>query len=381
MALHTDNFITSKPYTGLQFHSASAPPRLAKLDMPAPTAGTVVVRPLYAIVVQYANQIFANGNPRGYKYPLPFVPGGTCVARVEAVPPDAARLTPGQLVFVEMTVRARDDADTKVLRGFSEGATAGTRRLLAADSPWRNGVWATLATAPLEGVHALDEEVLVSQLGYRIEELGALSQLVVPYGGLADIGVKAGETVLIAPATGTFGSGAVHIAAAMGARVIAMGRNDEALAKLSQISDRVSTVKISGDVEEDTKVLARFGPLDVFFDISPASAKNSSHFQAGIASLRTGGRVSLMGGLRGGVELPYSQITHKGLTIKGTFMNTAQQARDLIKLIERDILKIGSRSGMEARGKYRLEEWEEAFSAAAEKSGPGNAVYFTPNVE
>ncbi|KAI2611727.1 uncharacterized protein GGS25DRAFT_207331 [Hypoxylon fragiforme] len=44
-------------YTGLQFSSASPP-------------GTVLVRPLYAIVVQYANQIFANGNPRGHRYPL-----------------------------------------------------------------------------------------------------------------------------------------------------------------------------------------------------------------------------------------------------------------------------------------------------------------------
>ena len=61
-----------------------------------------------------------------------------------------------------------------------------------------------MATAPVESVHALDEEVLVRRLGYKIEELGSLSQLVVPYGGLSDIGVRPGETVAIAPATGSF---------------------------------------------------------------------------------------------------------------------------------------------------------------------------------
>lgn len=77
---------------------------------------------------------------------LPFVPGGTCIARVAAVPVDATRLAPGQLVSVEMTVRARDDPGIKILRGFHEGAT----RLLSAEggkggSPWRNGVWEELA--------------------------------------------------------------------------------------------------------------------------------------------------------------------------------------------------------------------------------------------
>lgn len=67
----------------------------------------------------------------------------------------------------------------------------------------------------------------------------------------------------------------MRIAAATGARVIAMGRSEDALEQLGRISDRVATVKISGDVEEDVEALARFGPLDVFFDISPDSAKDS----------------------------------------------------------------------------------------------------------
>lgn len=367
-------------YTGLLFHSPSSPPTLAALPTPVPTAGTVIVKPLYSIIVQYANEIFTNGNPRGYKYPLPLVPGGACVARVAAVPPDATSLKPGQLVFVEVTVRGRDDPNTKILRGFHEGTSEGSRRLMRGE--WRNGCWATLSTAPLESVHVLDEDVLIGKLGYKLEEFGSLSQLVVPYGGLADIGLKPGETILIAPATGAFSSAAVHIALAMGARVIAMGRNEAALAELKKLAEpgRVETVKISGDVQEDINALAKFGPLDVYFDISPRPASKSSHIRAGIMSLGPGGRMSLMGGIPDDIGIPYWHITHNGLTIKGTFMNTIQQAKDLIKLIERGVLKIGSRAGMEVTGKYKLEDWEQAFRAAAE-GGPGKSVQFIPNGE
>ncbi|KAI0013377.1 NAD(P)-binding protein [Xylariaceae sp. FL0662B] len=368
-------------YTGLLLHSASEPPTLAALPTPVATAGTVIVRPLYAIIVQYANEIFANGNPRGYKYPLPLVPGGTCIARIAAAPPEATCLRPGQLVFVEMTLRARDDPNIKVLRGYHEGAGEGSRRLMARDM--RNGVWATLATAPMEGVHVLDEDVLVGRLGYRLEELGTLSQLIVPYGGLSDVDLKAGETVLISPATGSFGSAAVRVALAMGARVIAMGRNESALADLTKLAEpgKVETVRISGVVEEDIDALAKFGSVDMFFDISPPKAGKSSHIRAGIMSLKPGGRMSMMGGIRGDIELPYWWITHNGITVKGTFMNTIQQAKDLIKTVERGVLKIGSRAGMIVAGKFRLEDWETALNVAAAEGGPGKSVYFIPNGE
>ncbi|KAI2639563.1 alcohol dehydrogenase GroES domain-containing protein [Hypomontagnella submonticulosa] len=368
-------------YTGLLFHSSSEPPTISTLPTPIPTSGTVIVKPLYSLIVQYADEIFLNGNPRGYKYPLPLVPGGSCIARVVAVPPDATCLIPGQLVFVELTVRGRDDPNIKILRGFHEGFSDGTRRLMSGE--WRNGCWATLSAAPMESVHALDEDLLVGKLGYKLEELGTLSQLVVPYGGLADVGLKPGETVLIAPATGSFSSAAVHVALAMGARVIAMGRNETALAKLKKLAEpgRIETVKISGNIQDDIDAITKFGPPDVYFDISPPQASESSHIKAGIMSLRPGGRLNLMGGIPGDIKLPYWHISYNGITIKGTFMNTTQQAKDLIKTVERGVLKIGSRVGMSVIGKFWLEDWEKALRFAATEGGPGKSAYFTPNRE
>jgi NADPH:quinone reductase-like Zn-dependent oxidoreductase len=61
----------------------------------------------------------------------------------------------------------------------------------------------------------------------------------VPYGGLRDIDLKPGETIIIAPAAGSFGGAAVKLALAMGALVIAVGRNPEALKKLAASYERI----------------------------------------------------------------------------------------------------------------------------------------------
>ncbi len=63
--------------------------------------------------------------------------------------------------------------------------------------------------------------------------------------------LKAGETVIVAPSTAHFGSAGVLAALAMGAgRVIAMGRNKEALEHLKTYDsmDRIRPVRIPGDV-------------------------------------------------------------------------------------------------------------------------------------
>lgn len=90
-------------YRALQIHSASEPATIVTKPSPSlpPPSGTVILKPLQAIVVSYASEFLQNGNPRGYMYPLPLVPGPSCVGRVVAVPPDAPALKPGQLVFLD----------------------------------------------------------------------------------------------------------------------------------------------------------------------------------------------------------------------------------------------------------------------------------------
>lgn len=212
-------------------------------------------------------------------------------------------------------------------------------------------------------------------LGYGVEHLAFLSSLAVPYGGLRDVNLRPGETVIVAPATGAFGGAAVIVALAMGAKVIAMGRNRAALERIAASSDRVRAVRITGDQAAETAELKRDGPIDVFFDISPPEAEKSTHIKAAIMALRPRGRVSLMGGIRGDVAIPHSAVMHRNLLIKGTWMYPREYVPELIKMIEVGVLKLGQGRMC---GRFGLKEWMKAFDCAAENAGMGELTLIAP---
>ena len=199
-------------------------------------------------------------------------------------------------------------------------------------------------------------------------------RLIVPYGGLSHIDLKPGETIIIAPATGSFGGAAVKVALAMGARVIALGRNREALKRLAESHERIETVRITGDVQADTKSLQSFGPIDAYFDISPPEAANSTHFKSCILALRHSGRISLMGGLDGVLAIPIKVVVFRDLQLKGKWMYSRQHVKDLIKMVEMGLLKLGEQKVDE----FALEDWEKGFDAAAEYAGTGRAAIIVP---
>ncbi|KND91972.1 hypothetical protein TOPH_03280 [Tolypocladium ophioglossoides CBS 100239] len=369
-------------FKGLQFTSPTEPASVVDVPTPLPATGTVILRPLYSNIVPYAREIYCNGNPRAYNYPSPMIPGTSCICRIAAAAPDTPHLKAGMLVFMSGLLRPRDNISVPPsLQGMYMGATAESQALMKGE--WRNGSWAELVKVPAENIHILNEQVLTKGLGYDIEDLGYISTLAVAYGGLSDVGVRPGETVLVAPATGNFGSAAVFVALAMGAaKVIAMGRSQEKLkAVLEGAGDRVVTVPLSGNVEDDAAALQAHGPIDVYFDISPPFAGSLPHIKAGIIALRPKGRMSIMGGARGDVGLPYLMIVFKGLTLQGTFMYSRQQADELIKLVETGLLRMGKRAGMRTAGKFRLDKWEEAIEHAYNAAGPGKTTYFVPNGE
>lgn len=209
---------------------------------------------------------------------------------------------------------------------------------------------------PLENCLPLDEQRLVGELGYALEDLAHLVPPMVPYGGLCDGGLRAGETVLVSPATGKYGAAAVHVALAMDARVVALGRNETSLAKLAALGPRNSTVRITGDV-------------DVWIDLSPPEASASSHFRSCLQALRFGGRTSLMCAVMG-VGLDFSDITFRAATVKGTLMCSRDEALQVIKMAEAGVLPLGPKAG--------LDSFESALETAAKHSGPGEMVVVTP---
>ncbi len=186
---------------------------------------------------------------------------------------------------------------------------------------WRDGNFAEYANVPLENCNPLDETKLCQTLGYTHHDLMYLSYLLVPYGGLRDIGVQPGDTVAIFPATGGFCGAGVAVAASMGCKVIAMGRNEKEPARLKEYVHTgkagavIETVKITGDETKNAEALQAVGPIDAILDLSPPAAVNSTHLKSALTGLKYQGRISLMGLVD--FSLPSWRVIGNGITLKG----------------------------------------------------------------
>ncbi|KAJ6509056.1 chaperonin 10-like protein [Mycena sanguinolenta] len=348
---------------------------LVEQTLPQVGPGSAVIRVLAAAVLSYAANVYSGRRP--YPYPTPFVPGSTAIGRIAALGSDATLLKPGQLVFFDCFIAGRDDPTSLILHGLYSGTAPGSAKL--AEGEWRDSTYAEYAKVPLENCFPLDETRLLGDLGYKVEDLMYLGTMSVPFGGLRDVGVKAGEKVIIAPATGAFGGAAVIAALTMGARVVAMGRNADALERVKALNpDRIRIVLNTGDVTADAKELTTDGPADVFLDISPPEAVASTHMQSCILALRREGRASLMGGQRGLVALPIFEIMLHNLNVKGKWMYTKEDVRVLISLAETGYFKLGPAGGIATPTAFPLKDFIAAFEVAAENKSFGGGAVIVP---
>jgi D-arabinose 1-dehydrogenase-like Zn-dependent alcohol dehydrogenase len=365
----------------LIFPSAGQPLTVQTIPTPDAVPGSVIVRVL-ASTVEPATAHILSGEIPSLTVPTPLVLGGKAFGRVAAIGPDTTSLQVGQLVMLEPFVRGRDNPDVQILWGVGVfGANPMAKKLI--EGSWRNGMFAEYARAPLENCYALNERILLGSpaeggLGYSVADLTCLSRQLVAYGGLRGIDLKAGETVIVAPATGAYSGAAVEVASAMGARVIAVGRNLNKLQMIAASNARVNIVQLKGNVEEDLVSLQKFGPIDAYIDISPGAANNSTHVRSCLMALKPYGRASLMGFIQKDIAIPYAMAVLNNLTIRGQYMYEREDARGIIKLAEAGVLKLGKSSGHDVVGQFPLEEWEKAIETAKQNSEAGKMVLFTP---
>ena len=80
--------------------------------------------------------------------------------------------------------------------GLHEGSP---RSRILMDGEWRHATWAEYTKFPLENLFALNEDLLLKKQGYSIPDLCTLLTPLVSFGGLDEINLRAGETVVIAP--------------------------------------------------------------------------------------------------------------------------------------------------------------------------------------
>ncbi|OQU96301.1 Alcohol dehydrogenase GroES-like domain-containing protein [Cladophialophora immunda] len=360
----------------LVLSSLDAPLEVKSIAAPELIPGSAIVQVLSSPVLAYAAKLYSGA----LQYPLhpPMTVGGGAIGRIVAVGSDATHLAPGQLVLVDPMIRGRDDPAKSILLGVHGGLSEGAARLMKGD--WRDGSCAEFARWPLENIHALDEDKLKDGLGYSHHEMAYIIRFLVPLGGLAELDVRAGDRVVIAPATGQFGGAAVEVALALGADVVICGRKKDVLegmkATLGPVypRSRIDAVALSGTVDTDVAAIQHAGPVDKYLDFSPAAAAGSTHITSCLMSLRKGGRACFQGGIAQPVPIPYLLVMFNDLVIGGKFMYEREAIRRAIALVESGRLRF-ELPGLKAFG---LREWRDAFAAAERNGGWRQMVVLEP---
>ncbi|KAJ4158089.1 uncharacterized protein LMH87_008633 [Akanthomyces muscarius] len=362
-------------HRALQLESKESGFQVRVLATPQPTTGTAIVAVCSAAILPYHGAVYSGKHP--VQYPTPLVGGFSAIGRIAAVGPDATILAPGQLVYVDCVVRARDSPDEFFLSAISDGLTPGGRKLMA--GAWRDGTFAEFVAMPLENCIPLNEAKLCQVLGYSPQDLACMAYMLVPYAGLRDIRLEAGETIVICPATGFYSSLAVQVAITMGASVIALGRSEDKLKALAiDIHSRyplasMETVCITGDEAKDTAAIKTLGTVDAVLDITPSAASGSTHTRSAIKSLRRGGRISVMASTK---NIAVSEILLNGLTVKGKMMYERDAVIHFVKMLEAGLFP--KNGNLVKTTVFGLDEWKDAFSFAAENNGIGQCVVFKP---
>ncbi|KAM6514641.1 hypothetical protein FSOLCH5_008882 [Fusarium solani] len=368
----------------LWLSSFDDPPTLIDLPIPDATAGTVVVRILAAPIVPYTQLVHSGKLPQ-LNLSLPLVPNPNAVGRIHAVGPDAVRLKPGDLVYVDATIRGRDDPNVMIMMGHHSGEGTEGKKLMQGE--WRDGSLQQYQRAPLENVYKLDEQKLLKQWGYSPAILQSIAHYSVAGGAIIEAAdVKVAETVIIGPSGGSFGGLAVEVALTSGANVIALGRSEDKLIAMKEKlnNPRFSYVVMTGDNEIDTAAILAQTPngagADVVNDWTPGALKTAPFLTAAAGALKRKGRVVLSGGTPGHLEIPYHVIVHKDLQIMGKWMCEKSTLNKLINMMESGNLKVGVESGTEV-AIFSLEQHEEAIDHAAKNGAWRNYTVIAPNDE
>jgi alcohol dehydrogenase len=305
------------------------------IETPVPEArpGTVVVKLEASVLMSYIADYVAGKLPFYDAPDQPFTIGSNGVFTIHAVGRDVWHLRVGQRVMLSSHLVARENVaePSQLLLGV----TALGDKAIQRDFP--DGVLADYAVVAKELVTPLDE------LGHvRAPVLAAAIRFSVPYGGWWRGRLAVGETAIVTGATGAYGSAAVVLALALGAaRVVAVGRNAEALAGLAR--DRVVTVALTGDRAADTAAIraAAGGGGDVALDLV-GGARDAHATLAVLHALRRNGRLVLMGSAFAPLPIDYMAMIANNWELLGQFMFPADTYRKLFGLVRAGLLDLST---------------------------------------
>lgn len=317
--------------------SLDSPLRCDERPDPVLRPGSVVVDVMAVHVPAY---LTAMVDSTEIPLPVPLILGAGGIGMVSEVADDVYSLSRGDLVALDSLVESGDhDFPEDVLMGLGEigGRGIATEAVEAMRDQWRDGTMAQKVVMPAAAVTRLPGDVKHGEA----PRLAFLTWLGIAGEGVIQSGQRPGDVVAILGATGQMGGAAVLVALARGAsRVIAVGRNEAALQRLANLDARVSVVRLSGDIAEDTRAIIAIAPPHVVIDAA-GNVENANAFLAGLGSLRDEGTIIMMGGTRCDVPIPYGDVLRRRLTIKGSRMYRSQTMAEIWRLLEAGLVDLG----------------------------------------
>jgi alcohol dehydrogenase len=341
-----------------------------------PGPGGVLVRMQAVPILSYLRQVLDGS--LGYDTPpRPFTPGTNGIGVIDAVGPGVYHLRPGMRVVLNPHAIANElvAEPAQILVGLTamrssqaqQGQPDATAKPLQA--AWPDGTLAELARMPASVVTPLPPALDA----FPAERLAAIGKLAVPFGGFLRAGLQAGEIVVVNGATGYFGPAGAVLALALGAaRVVAAGRDRDALRDLAAASGgRLVPVALSGDRVADREALraAAGGPIDMALDLV-GRADSSGATLTSLRSLRRGGRLVLMGSVRQPLPLLVSEMLANEWHVMGCFMYPPDVPGRLAALIASGLLDL---SKVRVK-RFPFDQLDAAMDAAAKMRGSDMTV-------
>ena len=262
----------------MRCHAFGPPENLVfeDIDLPAPGPGEALVR-IERIGVNFPDSLIVEG---GYqlKPPFPFTPGTEVAGEIiEARPAKGESLPPiaraGEPVIASM----------------------------------RTGAYAEAAIVPLGGVRPVPRGFSMSEAaGFRVAAQTA-------YVGLAECGrLEAGETVLVLGAGSGVGLGAVQLAHALGATIIATA-STAAKREAATEAGAAHAIEATTDLKADVAALTAGRGVDMVYD-----PVGGDVFDQAIRTLVWGGRYLVIGFASGRIPtLAVNRALIKGLSVIG----------------------------------------------------------------
>ncbi|WP_240521651.1 zinc-binding dehydrogenase [Amycolatopsis vastitatis] len=303
-------------------------------DVPAPTlqGGGVLVEVLAAHLPAYTKAV-VQGN-RG-TLPVPLILGPSCVGRVLDVAPDVFHVAPGDIVLDTALLDAGGGDEILVGWVGLGGSGAGSERTDRMRAVWRDGVFAEKALCA--------KETLVKLPGAENHpdpaRLAFLPWLGIAAAGLRAAGPLTGRDVAVVGATGQLGGAAVLTALAEGAATVtAVGRNEKALDRLAALGPRVRVHRLTGDRAADA---AGIGPVDIALDALGATP-TADATMAAYDSLRVRGTLVVIGGVRQDLTIPYGDLMHRRLTLRGSWMSDDETVTKVWHLVRAGLLDLSA---------------------------------------